>query len=97
VYGKTEGGKLGWFKPVADIHALWEEHVIDDGLLDAHTLIVGDHCGNGKRDLLVTEIGAAGSDDMNIRHQPRLMIYANDGAASFTRHVIDEGNIWVRS
>jgi hypothetical protein len=92
VYGVPEGGRLSWFKPGKDITALWEEHVIDSGLLDAHSLVVGDHCTNGKPDLFVAEIGEAGANDDYVRFPPRLMIYENHGgAAGFTRHIIDEG------
>jgi hypothetical protein len=92
VYGKKEGGKLGWFTPGDDITALWREHIIDNGLLDAHSLVVGDHCGNGKADLFVAEIGEAGPGDMYVRREPRLMIYENNGPATlWKQHIIDEG------
>lgn len=92
VYGRTEGGKLAYFKPMSNIFGLWEEHLIDDHLLDAHSLRTGDICGNGRADLLVGEVGMAdGNTDMYIKRQPALMVYENDGKGNFTRHVIDEG------
>ncbi|MFD1674754.1 FG-GAP repeat domain-containing protein [Alicyclobacillus fodiniaquatilis] len=93
VYGRTEGGKVAWFKPRSDITDLWEEHVIDNGLLDAHTLALADFCENGNLDLLVAEIGMADrkTDDYLV-HAPSMYIYENDGKGNFkTRHVVDEG------
>jgi hypothetical protein len=92
VYGKTQGGKVAWFKPRGDIAQMWAEHVIEDFLLDAHSLQLGDLCGNGWLDLLVGEVGVADpATDAYIVRPPRLMVYENDGRANFTRHVIDEG------
>jgi hypothetical protein len=92
VYGKTQGGKVSWFKPGDDIADMWEEHVIEDFLLDAHSLQVGDICGNGRIDVFVGEIGMADreTDDYIVR-PPRLIVYENDGRGTFTRYVVDEG------
>lgn len=96
IYGHDEGCKLAYFKPDGeDYRGLWAEHVIDTGLLDAHSIAVADLCGNGRADLFVAEIGAAprdaSSEDYIIR-QPRLMIYENDGRGNYpTRYIIDEG------
>ena len=57
VYGRMQGGKLAWFKHKGDVTAIWEEHVLADGLLDAHSLQLGDICGNGNLDILVGEVG----------------------------------------
>jgi hypothetical protein len=88
IYGKPQGGKFAWFRPGADIHDLWEEHLVEDFLLDPHSLQLGDLCGNGRPDVLVGEIG--------VKHAyrekpPRLMVFENDGRANFTRHILDEG------
>ena len=92
VYGKMQGGKVSWFRPGADITARWEEHVLEDFLLDAHTLQLGDICGNGRLDILVGEVGLADKEtDAYLVHPPRLIVFENDGKANFTRHVIDEG------
>ena len=93
IYGRHEGGRLAWFKPGQDgIHAVWVEHLVDEHLLDAHSLVLADLCGNGRRDMFVAEIGAADEEtDMYVVRAPRLMIYENDGHGSFKRHIIDEG------
>jgi hypothetical protein len=92
IFGKTQGGKVAWFKPGLDLTAPWEEHVLEDFLLDAHSLQVGDICGNGQLDVLVGEVGVADprTDDYT-GQPPRLIVYENDGTGAFTRHVVDEG------
>jgi len=91
IYGKTQGGKVGWFKPRGDVTALWEEHVLEDSLLDAHTLAVGDLTGNGAPDVGVGEIGVANEQRGYQGRAPRILVFENDGRAGFTRHVMDEG------
>jgi hypothetical protein len=88
IYGKPEGGKFGWFKPKAEMTALWEEHVVEDLLLDPHSLQLGDLCGNGRLDVLVGEIGVK---ETYFEKKPRLMVFENDGKGNLMRHVIDEG------
>jgi len=88
IYGRPQGGKLAWFKPKGDPRNLWEEHVLADGLLDAHSLQLGNICGRGRLDILVGEIGVA---DRLKERPPRLMVYENLGGGSFKQHVIDEG------
>jgi hypothetical protein len=92
VYGVKDGGKLAWFKPKGEITDPWEEHLLDSGLLDAHSLQIGDICGNGRLDILVGEVGAADakSDEYVVR-PPKIWVYENDGRAGFKRHVVDEG------
>jgi len=96
IYGHDEGCRLAWFKPDGDNYrGVWKEHILDTGLLDAHSIAVADLCSNGRPDVFVGEIGAVkrggGSEDYIIR-QPRLMIYENDGHGNFyTRYIIDEG------
>jgi hypothetical protein len=91
IYGKTQGGKAAWFKPGEDLTAMWEEHVLEEGLLDAHTLAAGDLRGAGTMDVIVGEIGVA-SDTRGYRiRSPRILYFANDGHGQFTRHVLDDG------
>ncbi len=91
IYGKRQGGKIGWFKPGKDINDLWEEHVVDDYLLDAHSLQLGDICGNRRLDILVGEIGVADKSRNYIIRKPRIMIYENMGNGEFIKHIVDEG------
>lgn len=85
VYGRATGGRFAWFKPRP---GLWEEHLVDVGLLDAHSLLAADLCGNGRVDVVVGEIGDA---HRLAERPPRLLLYENLGGGEFRRHVIDEG------
>jgi hypothetical protein len=91
IYGKTQGGRLGWFKPTADIHALWEEHTLEDGLLDAHTLQLADVNGDGRLDIVTAEIGWASETRGYKRRDPWVLIYENLGNGKFARHIVDQG------
>ena len=92
IYGKRQGGSLAWFKPGPDLHGLWEEHVLETSLLDAHSLQLGDICGHGRRDILAGEVGVADpATDAYVGRLPRLLVLENEGHGAFTRHVIDEG------
>lgn len=91
IYGKTQGGKAAWFKPGDDITGLWEEHVLEDNLLDAHTLALGDLTGNGALDIVVGEIGVASETRGYKIRPPRILVFENDGQGSFTRRLIDDG------
>ncbi len=46
IYGRYEGGRLAWFKPAPRCDALWTEHLVEDHLLDAHSLALADLYGN---------------------------------------------------
>jgi hypothetical protein len=102
VYGKVQGGKVAWFKPKGDVTDMWEEHVLEDGLLDAHSLQLGDITGDGYLDILVGEVGVADAEtDSYVTRPPRILVFENQGPAafqhkgkrsgSFSRHVVDEG------
>jgi len=91
IYGKTQGGRVGWFKPRADINEPWEEHTLEDGLLDAHTLLLADLCGQGRLDILVGEIGVASATRGYRRRPPWIVLYENLGDGQFTRHILDQG------
>ena len=92
VYGRPKGGKAGWFKPGRDIHKMWTEHVVAEGLLDAHSLQAADLCGNGRLDILVGEVGVADDKtDAYVGRPPQIMVFENLGRGAFTRHLIDEG------
>jgi len=88
VYGRSRG-RLAWFKPGEDIREPWQEHLLADDLLDAHTLRLANLCGSGRLDILTGEVGVARLYD---ERPPRLLIYENDGRGGFDPHVIDEGS-----
>jgi len=91
IYGKGRGGKLSWFARPEDPTMPWEEHVLADGLLDAHSLALADLSGSGRLDVLCGEIGVAGPDDGYVGRPPRLMVFENLGGGKFAGHVIAEG------
>jgi hypothetical protein len=92
IYGKTQGGRLGWFKPGDDINDLWVEHTLDDGLLDAHTLLTADFTGNGLPDILCGEIGIGHRETRDYRRRdPWILLYENLGDGIFARHIVDQG------
>jgi hypothetical protein len=91
IYGKPQGGKAAWFKAGDDITQPWTEHVLEDNLLDAHSLGVGDICKNGNMDIMVGEIGVGDYKGGYKSRAPRILVFENDGKGNFTRHVIDEG------
>lgn len=94
IYGHKQGGKLAWFKPKNETATgIFEEHIIETGLIDAHSITAADICGNGNMDLFIGEIGAYDYENEKfLPRKPRLMIYENDGKGNFTtRHIIDEG------
>jgi hypothetical protein len=91
IYGKIQGGRLGWFKPGKDINALWEEHILEDGLIDAHTLQLADMSGNGRVDIIIGEIGWADKNRGYRRRDPWVLVYENLGDGKFARHIIDQG------
>jgi len=96
IYGHDEGSKLAWFKPEDENYrGEWKEHIIDTGLLDAHSIAAADICSNGYCDIFVGEIGAimrGGESEEYIIRPPCLIVYENDGKGNFMiRHIIDEG------
>jgi hypothetical protein len=91
IYGKTQGGKAAWFGAGDDATAMWEEHVLEEGLLDAHTLVAGDLRGTGAMDIVVGEIGVASETRGYRIRPPRVLFFANDGLGNFTRHILDDG------
>jgi len=88
IYGRPEGGRLAWFKPGADIRAPWREHLLADGLLDAHTLRLADLCDNGRLDIFTGEVGVA---SRLVERPPRLLLYENLGSGQFREHLVDVG------
>lgn len=101
VHGRTGGGRLAWSKTPEDPGAMWDEHVLAEGLLDAHTLQLGDLFGRGRLDILTAEVGLADpQSDRYVAHPPRVLVFENRGDGTFAPHVIDEGTgthdaLWV--
>jgi hypothetical protein len=92
VYGRVQGGKLAWFKPGRDIGDLWDEFMLEDYLLDAHSLQLADICGHGRLDILVGEVGLPDrTTDAYLTRPPWVLVFENEGNGSFVRHVVDEG------
>jgi len=91
IYGKSQGGKLGWFHKGRDATGLWEEHVLEEGLLDAHTLCCGDLTGDGTIDLVAGEIGVSDSERGYAGRPPRILAFLNEGEGKFVAKVMDEG------
>lgn len=93
VYGFPRGCKCAWFKPKdGDMTGFWDEHIIRDDMVDAHTLKAGPITGPGKVDLLLGEIGKLDRETGGYAgRQPRLWVLENDGVGNFTFHLIDEG------
>ncbi len=87
VYGHPEGGKLAWFKAPRHPAEMWEEHVLAEGLMDAHSLQVADLHGTGRPDIFVGEIGCAATF---AERPPKLAVWENLGGR-FRRSVIDIG------
>lgn len=87
ISGKPQGGKLAYFKRGKDPRKPWIEHVLEEKMMDPHSLACGDICGNGRMDIFVGEIGSPSGTGP----APRLLVYENEGNGLFTAHLIDEG------
>ena len=80
-------GRLALFRPGADVEKPWEAEVLNDRLLDAHTLQVADFDGDGRPDIYVGEMGRG---DWTKPHPPRQLLYLSRGD-HMEQHVIDTG------
>lgn len=94
LFGFPRGCKCAWFKPTnpQDLSRPWTEHLLMEGMQDAHTLKAGQLFGSGRMDLLIGEIGKA-NWARGTYHEPlpRLWILENKGNGAFVPHLIDEG------
>lgn len=80
---RSEGPhRLSWFECPADpASGPWQEHVVDDDVDYAHSLVVCDLNGDGKPDLVTAE--------MHQSARKRVMVYLNAGdATKWERHVL---------
>jgi len=87
VTAEETGGpqRIAWYKAGADLHGVWQRHVVDstcDG--SAHDIVFADMDGDGKRELVAN---AAYCD------HPGLFIYkpGADLAAPWGKHAVDRG------
>jgi len=80
-------GRLAIFKPGADVERPWEAQVLDNQLLDAHTLQVADFDGDGRPDIYVGEMGRG---DWTKPHLPRQLLFMNR-VNQWETQVIDSG------
>lgn len=81
-------GRLALLRPGPDVEDLWEDEVLHDRLLDAHSLQVADFDGDGRPDLYVGEMGRG---DWTAPHAPAHLLFLNRGGGRMERMVIDSG------
>jgi len=85
VLTRSEGHhRLSWFEAPADPkQSPWKEHVVDDDVDYAHSLVVCDLNNDGKPDLVTAE--------MHQSPRKRVMVYLNAGdAGKWEKHVLAE-------
>lgn len=73
-------GRVGVFDPPD-----WTPHLLATDLTNPHSLDVADFSGSGRGDIYVAEMGL-GTNDI-----PQHLLFLNDGAGGFDRHVIHRG------
>ena len=84
--GRTYG-RLALFRPGARVEDPWDDEVLHDRLLDAHTLQVADFDGDGRPDLYVGEMGRG---DWTAPHPPAQLLFLSRGDR-MEKVVIDSG------
>lgn len=84
VLTRSEGHhQLSWFEnPGASRDGLWAEHVIDDEVDFAHSLVICDLNDDGRPDVVTAE--------MHQSARKRVLVYANQGEDRWERHVLAE-------
>jgi len=83
VVTRSEGKhKVSWFEAPEDpAGGRWAEHVVDDSVDFAHSLVVCDLTGDGKPDIVTAE--------MHQSERKRVLVYLNGGdSLSWTRQVV---------
>ena len=77
----SEGkGTLSWFQAPEDPRARWTEHVVDDSLDYAHSLVVCDLTGDGTPDIVTAE--------MHQSERRRVLVYVNEGHSQAWRREV---------
>jgi len=85
VLTRSEGeGKLSWFEAPEDPRARWKEHVVDDSLDYAHSLVVCDMTGDGSLDIVTAE--------MHQSKRRRVLVYLNEGGSQAWRREVVSTN-----
>ncbi len=79
---ETHPGRLAWFEG-PNFKTM---HVMAEDLFHAHSLALADFNGDGWVDIFVAEMGLG-----RCPHDPRMIVYLNDGNGNFTQQVISEG------
>jgi FG-GAP-like repeat len=84
VLTRSEGHhRVSWFRSPGDPRqGLWEEHVVDDDLDYAHSLVIADLTGDGLPDIVTAE--------MHQSRRRRVLAYRNLGDGSWDRHILAE-------
>lgn len=82
VMTRSEGPwRLSWFQSPADPRSPdWAEHVVEDSLDFAHSLVVADIDGDGLPDIATAE--------MHQSQRKRMMVYLNEGGAESWRRLV---------
>ena len=75
-------GRVAWFDRTDDG---WTGTFLHDGLMNPHSLQVGDFTGSGTVDIYVAEMGISDNDD------PTHHLFVNDGHAGFDEQTIARG------
>jgi hypothetical protein len=81
-------GRVVYLKPAGAVEKIWEAELLQDHLVDPHSMVVADFDGDGLPDFFVGELGSPNGDHP---HPPAHRIYLNKGNGQFEEHVIDEG------
>lgn len=78
--GEADRGRLLWFAAPR-----WRPHLLAEDLDHPHSLQLADFTGSGRLDIMVAEMGLAGT------HPPRLIVYRNLGGGEFEPTVLCTG------
>ncbi len=86
IYAKRPG-RVARFTAPADATALWHAEILDDQIIDPHSLAIADFNGDGQPDLFVGELGSPNGNDP---HPPAQRIFF-DQSGKLVEQVIDQG------